>query len=585
MTKKTTSGSQKPPMPFVSVCTPTFNRRPFIPMMFECFRNQKYPKHRLEWIIIDDGTDKIQDLVEKSKIPQIKYYPVEKKMTLGAKRNMMHDKAKGSIIVYMDDDDYYPPERIIHAVEKLQANPTVLCAGSSEIYLYFKQIKKMYQFGPYSANHATAATFAFRRELLQITRYDDKACIAEEKAFLKNYTIPFVQLDPLKTILVFSHEHNSFDKRRLLENPPPQFVKESNKTIDMFIKNSSEENIKQFFMKDIDELLAKYEPGEPKMKPDVLKQMKEIEVERKKIEAQMQQQHQQQMQQNPQMAAQYGEQPQIMMQEPGKPPVPITLFDAVNIINKQQQELIQCQNHIKTLEANASTVSVSMASLNELTKLRQKNLELENKILELENQNRSMQSKSVSFKEGESIVLPSGKSAVNEVVKLKEKILELENQIKKSKNLFADALSKDTKQGNQRFPPRPPPSIVPEQGNQRFPLQPPPSIVPEIVPEAKDLSKASKLEPEIKININNGPFEGGSKATALGREDAGGSNATTRITNSSVINNSKDTINIPPNPSFSYGKSTEGVFDSANVASRNTSSKFEPEFRIPIKTL
>ena len=63
--------------PLVSVCTPTYNRRPFIPMMFECFKNQTYPKHRLEWIIIDDGTDKIKDLVEAANIPQIKYFEVE----------------------------------------------------------------------------------------------------------------------------------------------------------------------------------------------------------------------------------------------------------------------------------------------------------------------------------------------------------------------------------------------------------------------------------------------------------------------------------------------------------------------------
>ena len=29
-------------------------------------------------------------------------------MSLGEKRNIMHSKAKGSIIMYMDDDDYYP---------------------------------------------------------------------------------------------------------------------------------------------------------------------------------------------------------------------------------------------------------------------------------------------------------------------------------------------------------------------------------------------------------------------------------------------------------------------------------------------
>ena len=33
--------------------------------------------------------------------------------------------------------------------------------------------------------HATAGTFAFKRELLKQTKYDDNAEIAEEKAFLK----------------------------------------------------------------------------------------------------------------------------------------------------------------------------------------------------------------------------------------------------------------------------------------------------------------------------------------------------------------------------------------------------------------
>ena len=85
--------------PFVSVCTPTFNRRPFIQTMFQCFKNQTYPKDRIEWIIVDDGTDKIQDLISASGINQIKYFEVEQKMYLGAKRNLMHSHCKGSIIV------------------------------------------------------------------------------------------------------------------------------------------------------------------------------------------------------------------------------------------------------------------------------------------------------------------------------------------------------------------------------------------------------------------------------------------------------------------------------------------------------
>ena len=68
-------------LPLVSVCTPTFNRRPFIPMMFEIFRQQDYPKNKLEWIIIDDGTDPIKDLIESANIPQIKYFYVNEKMS------------------------------------------------------------------------------------------------------------------------------------------------------------------------------------------------------------------------------------------------------------------------------------------------------------------------------------------------------------------------------------------------------------------------------------------------------------------------------------------------------------------------
>jgi len=275
-------------LPFVSICTPTFNRRPFYPVIIKCFENQTYPKDRMEWIIVDDGTDKVEDLVKD--VPQVKYFKYEEKMTLGKKRNLMHEKAKGDIIVYMDDDDYYPADRVSHAVETLQKNPKAMCAGSSEMYIYFKHIEKMYKFGPYGPNHATAATFAFRKELLKQTRYDDRASLAEEKQFLKNYTIPFVQLDPMKSILVFSHVHNSFDKKILLNEPSP-FVNLSEKTVDEFVK---EPDIKLFFMEAIDSLLDNYEPGNPSNKPDVLKQMEEIRKNREEIIRQQQQQIQQQ---------------------------------------------------------------------------------------------------------------------------------------------------------------------------------------------------------------------------------------------------------------------------------------------------
>jgi len=319
--------------PLVSVCTPTFNRRPFIPTMFECFKNQTYPKDRMEWIIVDDGTDRIKDLVESSGINQIKYFELPQKVSLGEKRNYMHTKATGSIIVYMDDDDYYPPERVSHAVDKLMDNRQALCAGSSEIYIYFKHIKKMIQFGPYGPNHATAGTFAFRVELLKQTKYQDHAAVAEEREFLKGYTIPFVQLDPMKTILCFSHEQNTFDKRKLLDNPHPDFVKESPKKVTDFIRLEKEATIKKFFMEEIDPLLEKYEPGNPKMKPDVLKQIAQIESDRDKI-----------------MQEEMAKSGQIMMNQPGKPPVPMTMPQIAELLTKQNEQIQTYERRIAELE-------------------------------------------------------------------------------------------------------------------------------------------------------------------------------------------------------------------------------------------
>lgn len=320
--------------PFVSVCTPTFNRRPFMEMMFQCFRNQNYPKSKLEWIIIDDGTDKIEDLVNESNIPQIKYFKYDTKMTLGKKRNLMHEKSKGSYIVYMDDDDYYPHDRISYAIETLQKNPNALCAGSSAIHVYFKHLQKIVRFGPYGDSHATAATFAFRRQLLDSSNYDDEACLAEEKKFLKDYTVPFVQLDPKKSILVFSHEHNSFDKRGLLENPNPKVVNETDLKVEDFVR---EQDLRDFFLNKVDNMLVNYEPGHPKNKPDVINQMKVIKERREKAARE-----------------EASKQGSIMVQQEGKMPKVLTNQEILELLNSKDNQLKQLMQvvNLKDKELN-----------------------------------------------------------------------------------------------------------------------------------------------------------------------------------------------------------------------------------------
>jgi uncharacterized protein YllA (UPF0747 family) len=123
---------------------------------------------------------------------------------------------------------------------------------------------------------------------LNITSYNEESCVAEEKNFLKDYTIPFIQLDPVKCILVFSHIHNSCDKKTMLNKNDP-FIKDTTKTIDDFVK---EESIKKFFLEDIDTILEGYEPGRPENKEDVMKQIDELMKKREEMMKQQQQHHQ-----------------------------------------------------------------------------------------------------------------------------------------------------------------------------------------------------------------------------------------------------------------------------------------------------
>ena len=350
--------------PFVSVLCCTYNRRPFIPVFFEMWKAQTYPKSRFQIIIVDDGSDCIRDLVEKHKGDlNVIYNRVEKKMTLGAKRNLSHTliDAKTKYLVIGDDDDFASPERIEHSVEMLEKHNWALCAASSELYIYFKHIKQMYQFGPYSVTnidtgggfgtrnaHGTAGTFAYRRELIDITRFDDNKCLAEERGFLKDYTIPVIQLNPLKNILCVSHEHNTFDKRILLENPNPQFVKPSTKTVEMFIKSPK---IRDFFLVELGPLLEAYSPGEPKMKPDVMKQLKTMEIERANAMKEQQMLLQQQQQQQP---------TGIMFNIPGEKPQNVSLSEACQILQTQQGQLEYLTQRTTELEAQCKKLQIEL---------------------------------------------------------------------------------------------------------------------------------------------------------------------------------------------------------------------------------
>lgn len=218
--------------PFVSVLTPTYNRAKFIPALVECYKSQTYPKDRMEWIILDDGTEKIGSLIETltKGLPNIRYIALEEKVNVGAKRNMLNKETKGDICVCMDDDDYYPPERVAHAVTRLMSTPQVDLAGSSEMFMYYTDTAEIVKLGPYNNNHATNGTFAYRARYGKTHMYDESVIFAEEKSFLEEYKHSMIQLDSRKVILVMSHSENTFSKDALRKTESP-FVKKLDKSM------------------------------------------------------------------------------------------------------------------------------------------------------------------------------------------------------------------------------------------------------------------------------------------------------------------------------------------------------------------
>lgn len=211
--------------------------------------------------------------------------------------------------------------------------------------------------------------------------------MAEEREFLKNYTVPFVQLDPLKTILVFSHEHNTFDKRTLLENMSEnQYIKYSTKSLRDFIKD---EDVIKFFVEDLEDKLKAYEPGNINMKPDVLKQMKVLEIKKKEIEKKMMEERQKNTQllnESTRGAMGATATGAIVLREEGKPPRELNHSEVVEMLTTQQKQLSQMVN-LKELYGNSIRENIRLKEIVETQQkiLDDKNVyisELETKIAE-----------------------------------------------------------------------------------------------------------------------------------------------------------------------------------------------------------
>ena len=160
-----------PCAPLVSCLMPTANRRMFLPLAIGCFLRQDYRNSEL--IIVDDGSDSVQDLIPADE--RIRYVRLPARSSIGAKHNLACELARGDVIVHWDDDDWSAPWRITYQVEALLRKPSDSLCGLSSLFFYEPQGRRAWEYvyplsGP---PWLSGATFCYRKQFWESRHFPD----------------------------------------------------------------------------------------------------------------------------------------------------------------------------------------------------------------------------------------------------------------------------------------------------------------------------------------------------------------------------------------------------------------------------
>jgi hypothetical protein len=207
-------------LPDVSIVTLTYNRRIFMPLAQYCYMIQSYPESKLEWVIVDDGEDSIEDTLIG--ISNVKYVRLDSKRSIGEKRNIGVQSAMYDTIVMMDDDDVYPNNSILHRVAMMGKEPKKQCVFTTTIPCY--DIQKHISFmnvPPYGlpmAQRVSEASLAFSRQFWEDRKFSDIQ-IAEGNAFIHGREEMCREVSPQEVIVSLVHSKNT-SARKVPEGEP-----------------------------------------------------------------------------------------------------------------------------------------------------------------------------------------------------------------------------------------------------------------------------------------------------------------------------------------------------------------------------
>lgn len=201
-----------------------WKRFPCLEVLKDMIKVQTYDTI-VEWIIVEGSQSEediaknainIRGFIESSDLNfPIIYLEKKPGEKLGGLRNKGNKACCGDITVVMDDDDYYPPERVEHAVKMLQGSDALI-AGCSSMYIYDYTLKKLCKFKGFGPYHSINSCFAWKKKYLETHSHDETRDCGEEPSFTNGFKEKMIQLDPIKTTIQSSHISNTFNKRELI---------------------------------------------------------------------------------------------------------------------------------------------------------------------------------------------------------------------------------------------------------------------------------------------------------------------------------------------------------------------------------
>ena len=135
-------------LPSISILTPTFNRKRFLPLMIYNIYHFTYPKEKVEWNILESNDNslnnyeklfndksEIADLEEKLGI-KIKYEYIDNEMSIGKKRNWLSNTSSHGYLINMDDDDLYLPSYLNHSINILMNTGKQITGCLDMLFIY-----------------------------------------------------------------------------------------------------------------------------------------------------------------------------------------------------------------------------------------------------------------------------------------------------------------------------------------------------------------------------------------------------------------------------------------------------------------